>query len=331
MPKVSVIVPVYNVAEFLPKCVNSLLAQTYEDYEIILVDDGSTDNSGALCDSYDREQEKISVIHQQNLGQGGARNTGIVASRGEYLLFVDSDDYVHPHLLEYTVTAAETHHCDMVVFDAVAVYPDETRGSAYCCPLPRNQLVAAADAKHMLFFSGVWNRLWKKSLFARHGISFPTRVWYEDLYVAGKMAAHFESVYYVSGEPLYYYLQREGSTMHSPNFERITRERISAGEAVQQYYEARNLQQQYSRELEFMWQFHCFFLPVREMCGYGLPFSDYAKTLKRNACKYAGNPVNNPYFATLSKKEKLLVRLFWSEQYWVVKLLAAVNRFRRGK
>ena len=68
MPKVSVIVPVYNVAEFLPKCVNSLLAQTYEDYEIVLVDDGSTDNSGVLCDIYAHEQEKISVIHQQNQG-----------------------------------------------------------------------------------------------------------------------------------------------------------------------------------------------------------------------------------------------------------------------
>lgn len=331
MPKVSVIVPVYNVAEFLPKCVSSLLAQIYEDYEIILVDDGSTDNSGELCDVYAREQEKISVIHQQNQGLGGARNTGIAACGGEYLLFVDSDDYVHPRLLEYTMTAAETHRCDMVVFDAVAVYPDETRGPVYRCPLPANELVGAAEAKHMLFFSGVCNRLWKKSLFVNHGISFPSRVWYEDLYVAGKVAAHFESVYYVSGEPLYYYLQREGSIMHSPDFERITRERIAAGEAVQQYYEAHNLQQSYSRELEFMWQFHCFFLPVREMCGYGLPFADYAKTLKKNARKYAGNPGKNPYFATLSKKEKLLARLFWSEQCWAVKLLAAVNRVRKGK
>ena len=331
MPKISVIVPVYNVADFLPKCVSSLLAQTYEDYEIILVNDGSTDNSGAVCDSYDREQEKIIVIHQQNQGLGGARNTGIAASRGEYLLFVDSDDYVHPQLLEYTVSAAEKHRCDMVVFDAVAVYPNGTQGPVYRCPLPEHQVVAAADAKNMLFFSGAWNRLWKKSLFTLYDISFPSRVWYEDMYVAGKAAAHFESVYYVSGQPLYYYLQRDGSIMHSPNYERITRERIAAGEAVQQYYEQLNLQQYYSRELEFMWQFHCFFLPVREMCGYGLPFTNYAKILKKNACNYAGNPAKNPYFETLSMKEKLLLLLFWSEQYWAVKLLAAVNRLHRRK
>lgn len=331
MPKVSVIVPVYNVAEFLPKCVSSLLAQTYVDYEIILVDDGSTDNSGELCDIYAKEQKKISVIHQQNQGQGSARNTGIAACNGEYLLFVDSDDYVHPRLMEYTVTAAETYQCDMVVFDAVAVYPDETRGPMYRCFLPPNELVGTAEAKPMLFFSGVWNRLWKKSLFVNYEISFPSRVWYEDLYVAGKMAAHFESVYYVNGEPLYYYLQREGSTMHSPDFERITRERIAAGEAVQQYYEAHYLQQSYSRELEFMWQFHCFFLPVREMCGYGLPFADYARTLKKNARKHAGNPRKNPYFSTLSGKEKLLVRLFWSEQFWLVKLLVSMNRVHKGK
>ena len=90
MPKVSVIVPVYNVAEFLPKCVSSLLAQTYEDYEIILLDDGSTDNSGELCDVYAREQEKISVIHQQNQGLGGARNTGIAY----YRLDIGSSSFV---------------------------------------------------------------------------------------------------------------------------------------------------------------------------------------------------------------------------------------------
>lgn len=331
MPKVSVIVPVYNVAEFLPKCLSSLLTQTYEDYEIILVDDGSTDNSGELCDIYGHEQAKISVIHQPNMGLGSARNAGIDISKGEYLLFVDSDDYVHPRLLEYTMTVAGTYCCDMVVFDAVAIYPDGTQGEFYRCSLPGNQVVHASDAKHMLFFSGAWNRLWKKSLFVQYNISFPSRVWYEDLYVAGKVAAHFESVYYIDGQPLYYYLQRKGSIMHSPNFERITRERIAAGDAVQQYYEQHKLQQYYSRELEFMWQFHCFFLPVREMCGYGLPYIEFAKKLKSNVCKYAGNPMENPYFFTLTPKERLLMRLFWSEQYWIVKLLSVINRFSKEK
>ena len=110
MPKLSIIIPVFNVEQYLGKCVDSLLAQDYDNYEIILVDDGSTDGSGAICDSYVSIDDRcidyrcdIKVVHQSNAGLSAARNAGIKAAKGEYVMFVDSDDYIDNHILEKLV------------------------------------------------------------------------------------------------------------------------------------------------------------------------------------------------------------------------------------
>ena len=100
---VSVIVPVYNIAAELPRCVESVLAQTWDALEVILVDDGSTDGSGSLCDSFARQDARVRVIHQKNAGVSAARNAGVSRATGEYLAFVDSDDYVEPELYEKMV------------------------------------------------------------------------------------------------------------------------------------------------------------------------------------------------------------------------------------
>ena len=94
-PSISVVIPVYNVEKYLSKCVDSVLSQSFTDYEILLIDDGSTDNSGRLCDNYAEKYSCISVIHQENKGLGGARNTGIDHACEDYILFLDSDDYLY--------------------------------------------------------------------------------------------------------------------------------------------------------------------------------------------------------------------------------------------
>ena len=101
--KISIIVPIYNVEKYLPGCIDSILKQTYENMEIILVDDGSPDNCPAICDEYEKKDTRIRVIHQKNSGLSGARNTGIDNAQGEYLIFVDSDDTVEPTMVEEEV------------------------------------------------------------------------------------------------------------------------------------------------------------------------------------------------------------------------------------
>ena len=115
MPKISVIVPVYNVEKYLPACIDSILAQTFEDFDLILVDDGSPDQCGAICDRYAAQDKRIRVVHQENRGLAGARNTGMDLAEGEYLTFIDSDDLVSRRYLECLVKAAAASEAELSV------------------------------------------------------------------------------------------------------------------------------------------------------------------------------------------------------------------------
>lgn len=120
----SVIVPVYNVEKYLPDCVESILAQTFTDYEVLLIDDGSTDHSGAICDFYGKQSPLIRVIHQKNQGLSGARNTGLRAAKGDWIAFVDSDDWIVPDMLEVLQKQIRKTHADVYSFNAQKVDTD---------------------------------------------------------------------------------------------------------------------------------------------------------------------------------------------------------------
>ena len=120
--RVSIVVPVYNVQEYLKRCVDSILAQTYENMEIILVDDGSKDSSGQICDSYAEKDNRIRVIHKENGGSNSARLAGVRAAMCEYICFVDSDDWIEPVMIEKMMEAAEREQADIV---ASGIYVDE--------------------------------------------------------------------------------------------------------------------------------------------------------------------------------------------------------------
>lgn len=125
---ISVIVPVYNVEEYLPTCIESILNQTYKDLEILLIDDGSTDNSGRICDEYAKRDNRCIVIHQPNKGVYNARNTGLEHVKGEYISFIDSDDYIHPQMLEilYETLQKEDYDFSMVAYKKVWDYSKYT-------------------------------------------------------------------------------------------------------------------------------------------------------------------------------------------------------------
>lgn len=122
--KISVVIPVYNVEQYLEECVDSVLKQTYRDYEIILVDDGATDGSGHICDQYAEKYSCVKVIHQKNGGLSAARNAGFEEASGEYIYFLDSDDYIEDVTLEHLVTIAENENADMVFFNGYVFFSD---------------------------------------------------------------------------------------------------------------------------------------------------------------------------------------------------------------
>ena len=131
---ISVIIPVYNVEKYLRECIDSVLNQSYQNLEIILVDDGSTDSSGEICDEYEKQDIRIRVIHQKNQGLSGARNTGFQNANGEYVYFLDSDDWIVPEAIKCLVKRAEEESADVVFFEAFSFEdgkPEQTTTKGY--------------------------------------------------------------------------------------------------------------------------------------------------------------------------------------------------------
>ena len=164
--QISVIIPVYNVAEFLPQCLDSVVSQDYRNLQILLVDDGSTDGSGEICDRYAAADARIQVIHQPNQGAGAAKNAGLRAAEGTYLAFVDSDDFLEPGAYREMVKTLEETRADMVQFSFRDVYRNRTEDQ-HLLPGPEEM-----DAKtYLLRFpkdwtcSLLWNKLYKRKLY----------------------------------------------------------------------------------------------------------------------------------------------------------------------
>ena len=122
--KISIIVPVYNVEPYIGKCLDSILEQTYSNYEVLLIDDGSTDNSGVICDEYSALDGRFRVFHQKNSGVSAARNFALIRSEGAYIMFVDSDDFIHPQMLEILYTNLNSGEYDFAMCNYKQVSPD---------------------------------------------------------------------------------------------------------------------------------------------------------------------------------------------------------------
>lgn len=222
MIKVSIIVPVHNSASYLSKCVDSLLAQTLQEIEIILVDDASTDSSRELMDDYrSRHSEKIRCLYlDENIRQGGARNRGMDIAQGEYIAFVDSDDFIEPGMCEMLYTAAAG--ADMCGAD----YWIDRDGQLQDVRLNYGDGTEMTTEKKEIFFSGCgyfWSRIYRRDLLEKHALRFPENVYYEDAYVNFMTALYAKTCVKASGQ-YYHYYQSPDSTVRkngTHQYERI--------------------------------------------------------------------------------------------------------------
>lgn len=242
-PLISVIVPVYNVEKYISACVDSILAQTYTKLEILLVDDGSTDSSGALCDEYARRDVRVRVIHQENGGLSNARNTGMQTAQGTYFAFVDSDDFIAGDYIAYLYEMIEKHHAQIAVCGYQKVYP----GDEYSCYRGRTGNHNSVDSEkvyrteeglqQLLYQRGIissaWGRLFDASLFMYTDVmQFPVGKLHEDVAVMYRLFGAADTI--VCGdEAKYYYLQRADSIVNQ-QFDRRRMEYIAfTGECIQ--------------------------------------------------------------------------------------------------
>jgi glycosyltransferase involved in cell wall biosynthesis len=217
-PEISIIVPVYNVEKYLPQCLDSILAQTFTDFELICVNDGSTDRSGKILDEYAAKDARIKVIHQQNKGLVGARNGGIDAAKGKYLYFADSDDTIHPQLLEICHALAEKENADWVCFQMQKITKDEIpeikkfdiKKIDYI--ITQNPLsYCKSNQKYEIGFS-VWSKFYRANFYLRH--RFDLKINFEDYpQTLDFCAAHPKTV--CLSEALYFYAYNQDSISRS--------------------------------------------------------------------------------------------------------------------
>lgn len=221
MPVISVVVPVYNQEKYLEKCINSLIGQTYAELEIILVDDGSTDKSGAICDAYAKKDTRIRVIHKENGGLSDARNRGIDIATGEYIAFVDSDDYVAFHMYEKMYQELVEKQVDMVVCNCSLVDGDNQliggKDYAFANRIYTNvDMINGEDITGENYFLTVvaWNKLLKRKVFST--LRYPKGKYHEDEFVFHKMYDQVKKIACIS-DKLYFYRQVSGTITDTKN------------------------------------------------------------------------------------------------------------------
>lgn len=216
MPKISVIIPVYNVRNYLTVCLDSILKQSFADYELILVDDGSTDGSGDICDKYAEKDSRIIVIHQKNAGQSNARNHALDIAKGEWIAFVDSDDCIEPIMFEILYNQAVNYNADIsscsfksVDEKNIAQYDYPTTVDAHSYELSLDDVINGL-LTHEKYRFEVWNKLWKRELIGE--IRFVESQLCEEVYFDRKIFINAKR--FVSTDlPLYHYLtNRNGNT-----------------------------------------------------------------------------------------------------------------------
>lgn len=223
MPLVSVIVPVYKVEKYIERCVESLLKQTLQDIEIILVDDGSPDNSGIICDKMQAADKRIKVVHKSNGGLSSARNAGLQIATGEYVGFVDSDDDVELDMYEKMYTIAKHENVDFVMSDYMRVLESgkvylktlEIASGRYDKEKIRKeiypQLIMGENLDYGPLLS-VWHCLYRKEFLDKYQLHFDEEVrWSEDNIFSAFVGYYADSFYYMKGQGLYHYYQNPGT------------------------------------------------------------------------------------------------------------------------
>lgn len=209
---ISVIIPVFQVEQFLGHCIDSVLGQTHSNIEVILVDDGSTDDCGGICDSYELGDSRVIVIHQENRGLSAARNTGLDAARGEWITFVDSDDFVHPDMLARLLSNARSDGAALAICGFQHVEDDRTPpASAHSdrsIQLSRTEAMRAFLGESDTNMVVSWGKLYRRALF--ENIRFPVGRFHEDAFITHRAVWKANCISFTS-EPLYFYRQRAGS------------------------------------------------------------------------------------------------------------------------
>ena len=247
MPEISVIIPVYNVEKYLNECLDSVLAQTFKDFEVICVNDGSTDNSPEILRQYADKDQRVKIVTQSNQGLSMARNNGLKEACGRYVYFVDSDDAIHPQCLEIAYSLAEKQQADLVCFSYIKMkekIPDtgafdisKLKSKTTCSPLQY-----CFGKKYKIRFN-VWTKFYRRKLL--NGLEFIPKIHFEDYpHTFAVMARKPKTV--IIDEPLYFYRINENSISHQKSSPQQIKDYHTGISSVYEIYKAPELKKEFA-------------------------------------------------------------------------------------
>lgn len=315
MYKVSVIIPVYNAEKYLVKCLNNIVAQSLEDIEIIIIDDGSTDNSLNIIKKYCSKYENIKYKSKTNEGQAIARNIGISMATGEFITFVDSDDYIDKEMLEKMYNNAIENNSDIVVCDYVEEYE---RKKIY----KKSLYVLDEDLKKSFIVSvaGPCSKIIKTEIFKRNNLKFLENNIYEDLAVIPVLAIYAKKITYCE-EPLYHYVIRKNSTMQQQSYS----EKLESIFNVMQELTSKFKNTTYKEELEFLYINHLLYAGIGRFIKYSNTEKHIEKIRKTIKSKYP-KWQQNKYYKQTGVIYKLTCRIFYNNNKLLLKIYKKIRR-----
>lgn len=255
--KFSIIIPVYNVEKYIEKCLISVLNQNYSNYEIIVVNDGSKDKSGEICDEYAKKHDKITVIHIDNGGVSNARNVGLERATGEYVWFVDSDDYIESNSLETIASHIENNNTlDLLIFNAIIANEAGNKVGEITSDLPCEQAFNFETHRELVFTNtSLWNRIYRMDIIREKRIFFePNITIAEDLLFNYKYLLECQNIFFVK-DTLYYYIQRKNSAMSGAGKNKDVQ---NVFESLISYYKEKDKYSIYRSEIEYLAIYHYF-------------------------------------------------------------------------
>ena len=316
MIDVSVIVPVYNTEKYLEKCLDSIINQTFINYEIIIMNDGSPDNSETIIQEYlTKYPQKIKYYKKENGGLSDARNMGILKSSGKYLMFVDSDDYISEDMIEKLYNCIETQGSDMAICNMIKI--DSKNQSTKIINYNPGTVNILEDKKILFNLPCACNKMYNKKLF--DNLKFDKNKYYEDLRLINKLYLNCNKVAFID-DFCYYYVERNNSIMHDGNLEKNF-EIVEAIQSLIDYYQKENQYKIFQEELEFLMIdnviISTFVRVIRANKHYYKPLKKYWSFIYGNFPNYK----KNKYIKQLSRNRKIVFFFNSHKIYFVTKLL----------
>lgn len=321
--KLSIIVPVYGVEKYIDKCLNSLVKQSLKEIEIIVVNDGTKDNSQKIIDKYVKKYpDKIKSYIKENGGQGSARNYGLKKATGEYIGYVDSDDFVEKDMYKKLYNKAKENNYDIVVCGNYNVSEDYQNKNIDTFINNYN-----TDLENIFFGKmAVWSKIYKRDILIKNKLEFKEKVWYEDVAFTLKAIMNSNTFAFID-EPLYDYLIREGSIMNNSNVQRNL-EILDAFNDILSYIK-HNKKEEYFSKIEFLAIDHIYISAIVRVLKAEADDKVKRETINKlidymntNFPDYK----NNKYINTLSKNRKIIYKLINIKMYGLINLIFKVKK-----